>query len=133
DLIAKITRALDTRTKLYRENVYRLLYGESDGVPGVIADRYNDTLVVQILTAGMDRRREDLIRALLEVVRPLRILLRNDSSYRELEGLPLQTEWVFGDPLASEIVEIDRLKYIVPYVSGQKTGFFLDQRRNRAH
>src|SRR5262249_12957980 len=95
------------------------------------ADRYGDTLVLQILTAGMEKLREQIIHALLEIVQPARILLRNDSAYRELEGLPLKIEWVHGDPLKQQHFETDGIRFVVDFESGQKTGLFLDQQNNR--
>ncbi len=94
-------------------------------------DRYGETLVAQILTAGMELLREQVFSALIEVVQPRRILLRNDSPYRKLEGLPQITEWIYGDPLEQQVVETDGLKFQIDYSYGQKTGFFLDQQRNR--
>lgn len=131
DLQERIHNALNHRLRFYQVPIYRLIFSESDGLPGLIVDRYNDTLVTQILTAGMERMRETLLHALIEIVRPKRILLRNDSAYRELEGLPLGSEWVFGEPVGQEILEMDGLKFQIDYTGGQKTGFFLDQQRNR--
>ena len=109
----------------------RLVYGESDGLPGLIVDRYNQTLVTQILTAGMERMREEVLSELITAVQPARILLRNDSAYRRLEGLPLQVEWAYGEPLDHEIIELDGIRFWIDYQAGQKTGFFLDQQENR--
>jgi len=114
-----------------RVPLHRLVYSESDALPGLIVDRYYDTLVVQILTAGMESFRNRTVAALIETIHSQRILLRNDSSYRQLEGLPLQVEWVHGDPLDHQILEVDGMKFLVNYEKGQKTGFFLDQQQNR--
>jgi len=111
--------------------LHRLVYSESDALPGLIVDRYYGTLVVQILTAGMETFRDRIVSALIETIQPERILLRNDSSYRQLEGLPLQVEWVYGDPLNHQILEVDGIKFLVNFEKGQKTGFFLDQQQNR--
>ncbi len=111
--------------------LHRLVYSESDALPGLIVDRYYDTLVVQILTAGMEAFRDRIIAALMDAIHPQRILLRNDSSYRRLESLPLQVEWVYGDPLDRHILEVDGMKFLVNFEKGQKTGFFLDQQQNR--
>jgi 23S rRNA (cytosine1962-C5)-methyltransferase len=131
DLSQRIHNALHDRQRLFQEPLYRLIYSESDGLPGLIVDRYFDTLVAQILTAGMERMRENVLSALIQIVQPKRILFRNDSKYRELEGLPLTSEWVFGDPMDSQVIETDGLKFRIDYSGGQKTGFFLDQQRNR--
>jgi 23S rRNA (cytosine1962-C5)-methyltransferase len=127
----RIRKAAHIRTQYYSEPLYRLIYGESDGLPGLIADRYGDTLVVQILTAGMEKMREQILHALIELIQPARILLRNDSSYRELEGLPLKVEWVHGEPLKQQQMESDGIRFVVDFESGQKTGLFLDQQNNR--
>jgi 23S rRNA (cytosine1962-C5)-methyltransferase len=131
DLRDRIAKALGFRRLHYQNLVYRWIYGESDGLPGLIVDRYSQTLVVQILTAGMERLRNEIIACLVEFSSPARILFRNDSSYRELEGLPKQIEWVYGDPVNQEIIELDDLKFELNYTEGQKTGFFLDQQTNR--
>jgi 23S rRNA (cytosine1962-C5)-methyltransferase len=131
DLRDRITKALEFRKRHYQILTYRWIYGESDGLPGLIVDRYSQTLVVQILTAGMEKLRNEIITSLVEFNSSARILLRNDSSYRALEGLPQQTEWVYGDPVDQEIIELDDLKFEVNYTEGQKTGFFLDQQTNR--
>jgi 23S rRNA (cytosine1962-C5)-methyltransferase len=131
DLHHRIARALDFRKQHYKSLTYRWIYGESDGLPGLIVDRYSQTLVAQILTAGMEKHRNEIITSLVEFGAPARILFRNDSSYRELEGLPQQVEWVYGDPVDKEIIELDDLKFGVNYSEGQKTGFFLDQQTNR--
>jgi 23S rRNA (cytosine1962-C5)-methyltransferase len=112
----------------------RLLHGESDGVPGVIADRYADTLVVQLLSAGAERWREVLIEQLAELSGCARIYERSDADARQLEGLPAREGWVLGPPDADPVVEIREhgLRYGVDVANGQKTGFYLDQRDNRA-
>ncbi len=130
DLEARLRKANDRRSS-YADNIYRMVYGESDGLPGLIVDRYLDTLVMQLLTAGMDRMTEQIIQCLQTLIRPARILLRNDSPYRELEGLDLKTEWVEGCASGDDGFEMDGLRFSVDFETGQKTGFFLDQRENR--
>jgi 23S rRNA (cytosine1962-C5)-methyltransferase len=131
DLSERITKAFEYRKMHYDQDVYRLVYGESDGLPGLIVDRYSQTLVVQILTSGMERFREQIIQSLVAIVAPERILFRNDSPYRELEGLQQSTEWVYGTPADRDVIEVDGLKFEIQFTSGQKTGFFLDQQTNR--
>ncbi|HJZ10842.1 MAG TPA: class I SAM-dependent rRNA methyltransferase [Acidobacteriota bacterium] len=131
DLTERIKTALALRRQVYRTDIYRLIYSESDGLPGLIVDRYDATLVVQILTAGMERMREQIISSLVEVVNPQRIQLRNDSDYRKLEGLSIESCWVFGEKIDRQVMELDGLQFIVPFEEGQKTGFFLDQQENR--
>lgn len=113
-------------------NAMRLVHGESDGLPGLIADRYGDALVVQLLSAGCEKWRDTLIRTLRERSGCARVYERSDTDARELEGLPASSGLVLGmaadGPL--EIVE-HGIKYEVDVASGQKTGFYLDQRDNR--
>jgi 23S rRNA (cytosine1962-C5)-methyltransferase len=111
----------------------RLVHGESDGLPGVIADRYADTLVVQLLSAGAERWRAELIEQLAQLTGCARIYERSEADARELEGLPPRQGWVLGPPEAEPVVEIREhgLRYAVDVANGQKTGFYLDQRDNR--
>jgi 23S rRNA (cytosine1962-C5)-methyltransferase len=127
---------------------YRLVFGESDLLPGLIVDRYARTLVVQTLTAGMDRRREMLARLLLEITGAGSVYTRNDPAVRRLEGLPRETGWLIpprgdggeigaaptdgGGPIEVAIEE-SGASFLVDVAGGQKTGFFLDQRENRVH
>lgn len=131
DLEARLHDAIEYRRKHYQDTLCRLVYGESDGLPGLIADRYGDTIVLQVLTAGMERMKEDAIRILARDLQPARILLRNDSAYRKLEGLSTENQWAYGEPIETTIVETDGLKFLVDLSGGQKTGFFLDQQENR--
>ncbi|MHB8731972.1 MAG: class I SAM-dependent rRNA methyltransferase [bacterium] len=126
---------------------YRLVFGESDLLPGLIVDRYAGTLVVQTLTAGMDRRREMLARLLLDLTGAGSVYARNDPAVRRLEGLPRETGWLIppragggepgGAPSAGGRVEVaveeSGASFVVDVAGGQKTGFFLDQRENRVH
>ena len=130
--LERLRQALELRERLYDQPFYRLVYGESDGLPGLVVDRYADLLVVQITTAGMERARTDLLTALDQLLRPTCILLRNDSPVRELEGLPLTNEVVRGrDPGEIEVPEHGNLFRVSP-LTGQKTGWFFDQAENRA-
>jgi 23S rRNA (cytosine1962-C5)-methyltransferase len=110
----------------------RLVNAEGDGMPGLVVDRYGDYLVMVISTAGMEKRREELIEALVEEYRPLGILERSDGPARRLEGLADRTGSVWGEE-AREGVSIreNGLTFEVDILAGQKTGFFLDQRDNR--
>lgn len=113
-------------------NGFRAVYSESDGLPGLIVDRYDDCLSVQILTAGMERMSEEVLEVLEEVFSPRTIVLRNDSPARLLEGLPRERRVVKGslDPLP--VIVEQGVKFEVDPLAGQKTGFFLDQRENRS-
>jgi len=130
-LVQRIRAALTLRQRLYPRPFYRLVHGEGDGLPGLVVDRYGDLLAVQISTAGMERERAAVIAALEQVLRPTRILLRNDTAVRELEGLAQGIDWVLGDdPGEIELTE-GKLRFGILPASGQKTGWFFDQAENR--
>ncbi|MDH3979633.1 MAG: class I SAM-dependent rRNA methyltransferase [Gammaproteobacteria bacterium] len=126
----RLRAALELRTQLFAEPYYRLVFGESDGLPGLVVDRYGDVLVVQITTAGMERVSVEIIDVLQQVIGPAGILLRNDSPVRVLEGLPQNTE-VIGTVPDSVLLEEGGVRFHVPLGRGQKTGWFFDQRSNR--
>ncbi|PTU33234.1 class I SAM-dependent rRNA methyltransferase [Stenotrophobium rhamnosiphilum] len=128
--VGRIKSALALRERLYPTPHYRLIYGESDGLPGLIVDRYGDVLVVQMSTAGMDALKPVVIEALQSALKPRGILLRNDVAMRETEGLPLVVEEIGDVP---DTVEIDEsgVRFEIPLKTGQKTGWFYDQRDNR--
>jgi 23S rRNA (cytosine1962-C5)-methyltransferase len=130
-LAARIRTALALRERLYTKPYYRLIFGESDGLPGLIVDRYGATVVVQIGTAGMERLKAQVLEALIEVVRCEAVLFKNDSSSRELEGLPLYVETGYGSVGDLVRVEEHGLEFHVPLATGQKTGWFFDQAANR--
>ncbi len=130
--VARIHDALALRERLYRRPFYRLVFGESDGLPGLVVDRYGDLLCVQLTTAGMERVRGEILAALEQVLRPSTILLRNDTPMRDLEGLTLGVEAVLGDPADDLILTEQELDFQVAPRSGQKTGWFFDQAENRA-
>ena len=128
----RLAQALRLRSRLFDLPFYRLVYGESDLLPGLVVDRFGDHLAVQLNSAGMEAVRGLVIDALRETLAPRSILLRNDSSVRSLEGLPLTVEQALGPvPREVELVE-NRVKMIAPLYDGQKTGWFYDQRPNRA-
>jgi 23S rRNA (cytosine1962-C5)-methyltransferase len=109
----------------------RLVHGEADHLPGLILDRYADLLVIQILTAGMERVRGMLLEALRELVKARAIYERNDASPRKLEGLALHKGFVRGEGESGLWIQEGDLHFFVEAAEGQKTGFFLDQRENR--
>ncbi|TMH17681.1 MAG: class I SAM-dependent rRNA methyltransferase, partial [Betaproteobacteria bacterium] len=114
-------------------NALRLVHGESDGLPGLVADRYADTLVVQLLSAGCERWREALIGILREHSGCARIHERSDSEGRELEGFPASTGLIAGTAADGPLRIVEHgIEYEVDVAAGQKTGFYLDQRDNRA-
>lgn len=128
----RINIALSLRERLFDQPCYRLVYGESDGLPGLVIDRFGDYLAVQITTAGMERMKDAIIAALVKTFNPMGILMRNDSSMREMEGLPSYVESVVGEiPERVALVE-NGVRFEAPLISGQKTGWFYDHRMNRA-
>lgn len=114
------------------ERAYRLVYGEADFLPGLIVDRFEDVLVVQLLTLGMDICRESIVQALAEVMKPVGIYERSDVPVRELEGLEQRKGVLYGDCPRHVTVTENGLSIKVDIVEGQKTGYFFDQRENRA-
>lgn len=114
-------------------NAVRLIHSESDGLPGVIADRYGEVVVLQLLTAGVDSRRDLWGRLLMEESGCATVYERSDADVRELEGLPPRNGLLTGAPLAGEtIIEENGMRIAVDIAHGHKTGFYLDQRDNRA-
>lgn len=123
--------------KQYREEFlglkenYRLIFSESDFLPGLIVDKYNKCLVIQILTAGMENFKEMIIKILDDIFKPEIIILRNDSHSRLKEGLKLEKTIVKGALNEFHLIIEDDVKFLFNPLHGQKTGFFLDQRENR--
>jgi len=109
---------------------FRVVYGESDFLPGLVVDKYGDYLSLQLLSAGMDRRREQIVAALAHVLTPLGIIARNDVGVRKLEGLDEKIEILSGDIPERVDMEENGLRFQVNLREGQKTGCFLDQKQN---
>ncbi|MBK1724667.1 class I SAM-dependent rRNA methyltransferase [Thiocystis violacea] len=130
--LKRIHDALQLRQRLHQAPFYRLVFGESDGLPGLVVDRYQDLLAVQITTAGMERVRGEILAALEQVVRPKAIVLRNDTAVRELEGLDQGVECVLGEPTDELTLTEHGLEFRISPMTGQKTGWFFDQAENRA-
>jgi 23S rRNA (cytosine1962-C5)-methyltransferase len=128
---ARLRAALALREKLHPGGFYRLVHAEADGLPGVIVDRYDDVLAVQLNTAGAERLREELLAALREVLAPRRIVLRNDAPSRRIEGLPEAVETI-GDGAEETVIRENGAEFLADLGGGQKTGWFFDQRENRA-
>jgi len=128
--VRRFEAALNLRQRLYTTPYYRVVYGEADGLPGLVVDRYGEVLVVQIGTAGMEGLKAKLLSALKIVFQPRGIVLRNDSAAREAEDLPLYVEEV-GDVPESVVIDESGIKFEVMMRGGQKTGWFFDQRDNR--
>ncbi|PCN44425.1 rRNA large subunit methyltransferase I [Brevibacillus laterosporus] len=131
--VRRFREAKETRERFVdNPRACRVIYGEADFLPGLIVDRYNDVLVMQVLSMGMDIRLDMIKMALIEVFEPTGIYLRNDVPVRELEGLEQGKGVLYGECPAEIEIEENGLKYVVDIVEGQKTGFFYDQRENRA-
>ena len=124
-IVHRLRVALALRERLYRESFYRLVFGESDGLPGLVLDRYGDVVVAQSGTAGIDRLRVD-IESAVEKVLHAKVVWKNDSGARELEGLEN-----FTTAPAEVTVREQGIDYIAPLADGQKTGWFYDQTANR--
>jgi 23S rRNA (cytosine1962-C5)-methyltransferase len=130
-LVHRLNIALALRERLFDGPYYRLVYGEADQLPGLVIDRYGDVCVVQCTTAGMEAVRDQVVEALHKVLQPAGILLRADSAVRQLEGLELYQDSV-GQVPEQVRVEEQGLQFAVSLSQGQKTGWFYDQRMNRA-
>ena len=131
-LVHRLRVALALRERLYREPFYRLVYGESDGLPGLVLDRYGDVVVVQSGTAGIDRLRAEVESAVNKVIHPKAIVWKNDSGARELEGLERGVSLAGEGEIPAEIsVREQGIDFIAPLAEGQKTGWFYDQTANR--
>lgn len=117
---------------LQKQSYRRLVWSESDGLPGVVVDQYGDTLVVQLQTLAMDRRSGLIGDLLAELTGAAEIIFRHDSNLRRLEGLPLETRTRSGHTWAPRWVHIDGFDYWLDLQNGQKTGFYLDQRQQHA-
>ena len=130
-LVHRIKIALSLRERLYPGPYYRLLFAESDGLPGLVVDRYGDYLVVQLSTAGMELLRDQVTGALEKVLKPKGIVLRNDVPVREMEGLDRYVEVAAGQ--VPELVDLKEgeSRFQVNLLHGQKTGWFYDQAANR--
>jgi 23S rRNA (cytosine1962-C5)-methyltransferase len=134
-LVHRLRVALALREKLYAEPYYRLLYGESDGLPGLVLDRYGDIIVAQSGTAGIDLLRAEVEAAVEKVIHAKTFVWKNDSGARELEGLArnvgrhVDGEWTAAP--AEMSVREQGIDFIAPLADGQKTGWFYDQAANR--
>ena len=131
-LAARLRAALELRERLYPGGCYRLVHAEADGLPGTVIDRYGDVVTVQANTAGMDRLMPALLDAIDRVLAPATIVLRNDSSARQLEGLTLETKIVKGAISGNVKLAENGRHFFADLAEGQKTGWFYDQRDNRA-
>jgi 23S rRNA (cytosine1962-C5)-methyltransferase len=125
-------RALSRRATLYREHHYRLVHAEGDGLPGLTVDRFDEVCVAQVTTAGMEALTDAMLDALDEVIAPKHVILRNDTPSRALEGLERYVRAARGAVPSRVSVQENGVRYFADPGSGQKTGWYYDQRDNRA-
>ncbi len=129
----RVARAVALRARLAVASTgVRLVHGEADGLPGLIVDRYGDTLCAQFGAAGVDRFKPALADALLAATGCTKLYERSDASVRELEGLPVQTGWLRGEGPTDLTITEQGWQLTLDVALGHKTGFYLDQRDNRA-
>lgn len=129
--VHRLNVALALREKLYDAPFYRLVFGESDGLPGLVLDRFGDVLVGQIGTAGMERLRGEIEAAIEKVLKPSALIWKNDSQARELESLERHVSVALGEHAGPLTVQEGGFRFEVDALEGQKTGWFYDQRANR--
>lgn len=128
----KIAAAWAFRKRMGHTSSCRVVFGEADGLPALVVDKFNDVLVLQTMALGMDRAKDDIVQALHAVLKPRGIYERNDAAVREKEGLELRTGFI-GEPFGTDLeIEENGLRIQVDIAGGQKTGHFLDQRLNHA-
>jgi 23S rRNA (cytosine1962-C5)-methyltransferase len=127
----RLNVALALREKLYHAPYYRLVFGESDALPGLVLDRFGDVIVGQIATAGMEALKDEVTAAIAKVLKPRALVWKNAGSMRKLEALPEYVESAIGEVPDSVETEEGGLRFTVDPVHGQKTGWFYDQRANR--
>lgn len=131
-IYGRVKRAVDYRRRFADLRSCRLIFAESDGLPAVIVDSFGDVLSLQCLCLGMEKYKEAICDALMELLHPQGIYERGDVPVRELEGLPLVTGTLRGQVPDKVMIEENGVKFWVDVKNGQKTGFFLDQKENRA-
>ncbi|MBI4803263.1 MAG: class I SAM-dependent rRNA methyltransferase [Elusimicrobia bacterium] len=129
---ARLKKALDYRKSLGVTESGRMFFGESDGLPGLIVDKYADILVAEIVSAGAELLKDTITKQLCALYKPKGLYYRNTHEFRKLEGLPLYNETAYGKVPQTALITENGLKYEVPLTSGQKTGWYFDQRENRA-
>ena len=129
---ARLQAALAIREAAFDQPFYRLVYGDSDTLPGIVIDRFGDILVLQLNNDGLERYREPLLAALVALLQPRGILLRADSRSRREQGLATESEVVYGDVPQQVPLQENGVHFLAPVYTGQKTGWFYDHRMSRA-
>ncbi len=127
----RLQAALNLRQTFFSAPYYRLCFGEGDLLPGIIIDRFNDILVLQLTTQGAWQVQESVVQALVELLNPRGILLKNEQQSLVLEGLEPCTKTVYGEVPDTVLIFENNIPFHVPLLNGQKTGWFYDQRNNR--
>ncbi len=128
----RILQAYQYRRTIYpHDDSYRLIYSEGDYLPGLIVDKYSTHLVIQILTAGIEKGKETICHILQDLFQPVCLYERSDSGFRELENLEPVSQVLLGKPDKNLIIHQDSLRFYIDIQEGQKTGFFFDHRDNR--
>lgn len=113
------------------EGTFRLIFSEGDFIPGLIVDKYEDVIVIQILTLGIEKWKNEIVEILKEVLRPEAIIERSDVSVRQKEGLELRKGFLWGEEISKKTITLDGLRIEIDFLEGHKTGFYLDQQENR--
>ena len=127
----RIAQAVEYRTRRgVNPRLCRVVWSESDGLPGLIIDRYGDRFVMQTLTLAMDMQRDLIADAIIDLFGEVTIIERNDAPVRKAEGLELRTKILRGDALPQLEIEIEDVRFDLDLIRGQKTGFYLDQKHN---
>lgn len=131
----RIQKAVETRENILvggESNAYRLIFSESDSLPGLVVDRYNTTIVIQLSGWGVEKWKDEIIRTLTDVVPHSQIYERSDDEVRLMEGLPVRQQLISGSRLENPVIITENdIRYFVDVANGHKTGFYLDQRENR--
>ncbi len=130
-IVHRLNVALGLRDRLHAEPYYRLVFGESDGLPGLTLDRFGDVIVGQTTTAGIERLKDEISAAVVKVLKPSAIVWKNDAGIRTLENLPEYADIGYGELSSPVLVREGGLEFECDPIGGQKTGWFYDQHANR--
>ena len=131
-IVHRLKVALSLRQNVFSEPSYRLVFGDSDRLPGLVIDRFEDVYVVQISSVGMETLKTEIVAALGKVCRPKSIIFKNNGKMRASEGLESYVDVAKGDDIQEAEFTENGVKFIAPIIEGQKTGWFYDHRMNRA-
>ncbi|MEZ0324011.1 MAG: class I SAM-dependent rRNA methyltransferase [Hydrogenothermaceae bacterium] len=130
--VKRIKKAVEKREEIFKtSNGVRIIHSEADGLAGLIADYYDGYISLQINTAGMENFRDTILESLIEVLKPKAIVEKSDSKSRLVEGLETEEKVLYGEVPGSIVIVENGVKFKIDLITGQKTGFYLDQRANR--